>query len=190
MSRPYAALRQLIEHLEHDAHFTAAALHGLWCGRISAGESADSPPGWVYTLRVLTGEEQGGLENPTLESAFQKMREYAMGDLQQEDFSFELWLPEDDAPCSTRLSALADWCRGFLEGLVSVKGDKLDALSDDSRELVQDLMEIGDVDTDLDESEQDEREYLELVEYVKVAVLNIHLDNRMDQKTAPRPTLH
>lgn len=199
MANPYAALSQLIDHLEAEPQVSPAGLHGLWCGRLSAGERVESPAGWTYTLKILGCSAES--TPASLTEAFRRMREFAMGSLGQEDFSFELWLPDDGESCSTRLAALADWSRGYLEGLISVDGQVLETLSADSRELVDDIMQIGEVDTALEESEQDERELYELTEFVKVAVLNIHLEalqkqaddaqkRKLKDKGQQGPTLH
>jgi uncharacterized protein YgfB (UPF0149 family) len=173
MTTPYSTLRQLIAHLDDTLTASPAALHGLWVGRMSAGSLNDTHSCWSYTLRYLGRTEA---VDSNLAKAFQALMHYTLGDLDKADFSFELWLPDDRRSCQERLLALAEWCRGFLEGLVSVTGNDLNTLSADTRELLQDLMEIGDVDTDIDECDQDEREYLELAEFVKVAALNIFLD--------------
>lgn len=186
-------------HLDDTLTTSPAGVHGLWVGRLSVGSSRDTQGCWEYTLRYL-GQKDGVDEK--LSQAFQRLMQYTHGNLDQTDFSFELWLPDEDSACRVRLIALAEWCRGFLEGLISVTGNQLNNLSDDTRELIHDLMEIGDVDVDIDESEQDEREVLELTEFVKVAALNIHLDvqgqrkafedacQKADVSTEPKPTLH
>lgn len=184
-------------HLDDTLTTSPAGVHGLWVGRLSVGSSRDTQGCWDYTLRYLGMK---GSVDANLSQAFLRLMQYTQGNLDQTDFSFELWLPDEDSACRDRLVALAEWCRGFLEGLISVTGNQINNLSDDTRELIHDLMEIGDVDVDIDESEQDEREVLELTEFVKVAALNIHLDVQGQRKSVeeaslkaalePKPTLH
>ena len=85
-----------------------------------------------------------------------------------------LMLPDDSDPASKRAAALAHWCEGFLHGLVSVNhGETLrerlarDPLADIIRDMLQ--LTRADVDEDSDD-ETNEAAYVEIVEYVRVAV--------------------
>ncbi len=178
MTTPYSALRQLLAHMDDSPEASPSGIHGLWVGRLAAGGADDSAACWSYTLRFLGRSDSMDSIDSRLSQAFMGLIRFTLGSMEQSDFTFTPWLPDDEANCRARLLALAEWSRGFLEGLVSVTGNDLAQLSEDTRELLTDLMDIGDVDLDIDESEQDEREYEELAEFVKVAALNIFLDIR------------
>ncbi len=191
MAQPYHALQQLLEKIEAEA--SPAAVHGLWCGRVAAGDRLRDQQWWEYTLRVV------GVQNTidaNMQTAFEAVANFAEANLQQENFSFEPWLPEDSAECSIRVSALADWCRGFIEGLTSVLGRDLLNRSTEVTEMLQDLLAIGEVDAEVSGSEEDEKQLLELAEFVKVAALNLYheLGFKTEQaataKNAGGPTLH
>jgi uncharacterized protein YgfB (UPF0149 family) len=96
--------------------------------------------------------------------------------LAAEDMSFTPLLPDDDAPLVERLSALAEWCQSFLAGFavgLSRRGiDELGALPEDAQEIVQDLVAIAQLDTELAEGDV-EAGFMELAEYVKVGTLLI-----------------
>lgn len=94
--------------------------------------------------------------------------------LMAEDMSFALLLPDDDEPMTERLTALAGWCQSFLAGLVaglSRRGLAADDLPDEVAEIVRDLSAIGAMDTESGDAGEDDADFMELEEYVKVAVI-------------------
>jgi len=183
----YLALQQLLEKAESEA--SAATVHGIWCGRLAAGDTFDTQEWWAFTMRVI-GQEASVEEN--MSAAFKAVANFADQNLQRDSFEFQPWLPADTADCSSRIAALADWCQGFIEGLISVLGKQLASASEATKEVVKDLLDIGEVDTDVSGSEEDEKQLYELTEYVKVAVLNIWHDYalKIDTDSAKQPTLH
>ena len=52
------------------------------------------------------------------------------------DFDFQMELPADDAPLSSKLSAMADWCQGLVFGLGTSGMTNETDLSDDCQEFV------------------------------------------------------
>jgi len=71
-------------------------------------------------------------------------------------------------------------------------------VSEDGKEALQDIAAIGQISTDLDsdeaeaeaEAEDGEKDYLELVEYVRIAVQLIFSDLDPMEKAEPEPTIH
>ncbi|WP_020410694.1 UPF0149 family protein [Hahella ganghwensis] len=169
MSQPYHALQQLLDKI--NAEVSPASVHGLWCGRFAAGDKPDSRDWWEYTIR-MAGVEQNVEAN--MQTAFQAVASFAEANLHQDNFSFEPWLPSDSAECTLRVAALADWCRGFIEGLISVKGPEMMEKSPEVKEMLQDLLAIGEVDSEVSGTDEDEKQLLELSEFVKVAALNLY----------------
>ncbi len=93
--------------------------------------------------------------------------------LSEGGFEFDLLLPDDDEILSDRVEALRHWCLGFLLGLGFTRS--LDDWPGESGELLKDIVEFTHVDGDV-EGEEDEAAFIELVEYVRVAVQVIHSD--------------
>ncbi len=98
--------------------------------------------------------------------------------LEQTDLSFQLLLPDDDAPLSQRLDALAQWVQGFLMGLGSA-GVKNNQIHGEVKETLSDLVEISQIESSQiegaeAEGEDAEKDYAELTEYVRMAVLLLH----------------
>lgn len=90
-------------------------------------------------------------------------------------------LPEDIQVDASRLSALRDWCHGFLFGFGLGGGEAGRSLTDQTREVLHDIAEISRLDTDDDDNSEDNREALiEIEEFLRVGVLLIQ-----DEITAP-----
>lgn len=168
---PYLALQQLL--LKINSNVSAATIHGLWCGRLAAGDSLEKKEWWSFTVRVI-GSKVAFEDN--IVAAFKAVATFANHNLQLENFQFEPWLPAESVACSQRIAALSEWCQGFIEGLTSVLGSQLDSASDDTKEIMRDLLDIGEVDAEVSGTEEDEKQFSELKEYVKVAVLNVWHD--------------
>ncbi|MCW8926575.1 MAG: UPF0149 family protein, partial [Xanthomonadales bacterium] len=85
----------------------------------------------------------------------------------------------DNELLEERTMALASWCSGFLAGLGSSGKDLTQALSEEANEALRDFHEISKaVVADTRETEEEETAFVELVEYLRVAVLMIQEDMR------------
>lgn len=93
------------------------------------------------------------------------------------DFSFELFLPNEGALLSGRAQALSEWCHGFLHGLGT--GINMGARSDECSEVLRDLIEVSKLDTSLATADQHEEDALiELIKYVCFGVQMIYTELR------------
>ncbi len=94
--------------------------------------------------------------------------------LRDPNYGFSPLIPDDDDELELRSEALASWCEGFLQGFAAgVAGS--DQISTDAAEILRDMAQIArlevDSTSDIDEQESD---FIELVEYVRVVVLNLY----------------
>jgi len=104
-------------------------------------------------------------------SALQGLRE----ELASSDLRFQPLLPSEDRSLKERTDCLAHWCSGFLTGFgagqPSISGDE-------AREALQMLGQIARAATDSEvDQEAEESAYVELVEFVRIAVLLLREDN-------------
>ena len=91
--------------------------------------------------------------------------------LNAEDMSLELLLPDDDQEFAQRLIGLASWCQGFLYGL-AVNGDSLTSnLSEQGRECLDDLLQISQLSHEEEQSDDAETVFAEIVEHVRLSVI-------------------
>ncbi|MEJ2137898.1 MAG: UPF0149 family protein [Gammaproteobacteria bacterium] len=151
----------------------AAEAHGEFCGRAclagaaairpwQAGITADAE---VAETNVLLHECSRALESLAVDSLLK---------LEAGDMRFNLLLPDDGESIDFRAAALADWCHGFMHGLVigggADQGPQADALeSVTASEILDDFSEITKAGAIAEEGEGAERAYVELVEYVRVS---------------------
>jgi yecA family protein len=159
--RVQTALEQL------DANVDAAEAHGTLSALLIDNASLAT---WLgHTLdelpdkgNVLAGEQLG-----VLEQLFEQTR----GQLDDEDLSLELLLPDETDDLDLRLLGLSQWCQGFLYGF-GVSGAAVEeSLDDESRECLSDLLEISMLGHDEETSDETEQQYVEIVEHVRVATL-------------------
>ena len=111
------------------------------------------------------------------------------GELTGDDMTVVLLLPSDDVPLAERAAALGEWCQGFLAGFGLNYRDN--ALSLEGKEVLNDLAAISQVQDALEESEDGEGDYMEVMEYLRVAPLLLFTETRKSaEPAAPKPSLH
>ena len=154
-----------------------AESHGLLCGLLSCG-LADSAGDYLQHLAAmqLLPDPNGGM-GETLAEVWDTTRRQ----MEDEELGFQLWLPDDDEPLEERTISLAQWCSGFLAGLGS--GCSLENLTDEAREALEDLVEISRAEVAPEDgpasgSEDDEKAYAEIVEYVRIIALTLREEFR------------
>jgi uncharacterized protein YgfB (UPF0149 family) len=173
--------------LEQGLEASPAELHGCLTGLLAGGAKPAAEVGLDALTQVLDVVLHGEL-------AGQAMQLYTVtaAALLDEEFDFHPLLPEDSTDIAERVAALAFWCRGFLAGFAHVAAatDQTPAaLPKDSSEIFKDFAAIAQaaVDDDDEDEEQSEGNYMELVEYIRFAALNVFMDchARTDEKAVP-----
>ncbi|WP_157919332.1 UPF0149 family protein YgfB [Escherichia coli] len=149
---------------------TPAEMHGLISGMICGGNDDSS---WLPLLHDLTNE--GMAFGHELAQALRKMHSGTSDALQDDGFLFQLYLPDgDDVSVFDRADALAGWVNHFLLGL-GVTQPKLDKVTGETGEAIDDLRNIAQLGYDEDEDQEElEMSLEEIIEYVRVAALLCH----------------
>jgi hypothetical protein len=99
------------------------------------------------------------------------------------ELDLQLLLPDDEVELPLRITAVGEWCQGFLKGF-AVAGKSLQEQQGqlhygaDVSEALSDIAAISQIsvdgeEVDLDKNEQD---YFDICEYLRLAVVNIYLD--------------
>ena len=169
---------------------SAAESHGLLCALLSADVSIRQEA-WVDSLlneHIEASNLEGQQSYRTLQRLFKVTAEAFAAD----DFSLPLLLPDDDAPLEERLDHLAEWCQGYLTGLHLLGVAVQDNTNKDIQEALTDLLDISQVEMSSEDQKDPESEarYLELVEFVKVAVLGIATELRHLFHHDPNASVH
>ncbi|MFF7707429.1 UPF0149 family protein [Pseudomonas sp. NPDC007930] len=182
-SSPYQAFATLLGSAGHPV--SPAELHGLLLGRCCAGAGFEPGPWLADAAEILASEPADNIRQALL-----GLQEMAKAELGGSEVTVVLLLPDDNAPLAERAVALGQWCQGFLAGFGIVAGDR--ALSNDAREVLQDLAAIAQVQDALEESEDGENDYMEVMEYLRVAPLLLfsELGGQAATAEAPKPSLH
>jgi uncharacterized protein len=177
-------LQQALE--KTDAEMLAAESHGSLCGICCAGGKPDLK-NWLNQVF-----DELDLNNMLIKEASQLLVGLFNNTQQQlndSDADFQMFLPDDDVLLAERTEALAQWCHGFSYGLVTGGLKEDTVLPEDTKELIQDLVEIARAGHDASvEDDNDEEAYMQLYEYVRMGVLLIN--EELQPIDAPKDTIH
>jgi len=162
--------------LEQGELVSPAELHGCLCGLVGGGFDGDD----ARLLEEVEKTSEVTLHGP-LADAVVTMRNEAVGSVTEGSLDFEPVLPDDDLELRQRIEAMASWCRAFLTGYAQARVSAEatgEAVATDSAEALRDFAAIAQAAVDDEESDDAEREghYYELLEYLRVAAMNVLLD--------------
>lgn len=145
-----------------------ATLTGTLCyGKPSAGDN------WLtvtFELMDILDDDVG----PDVKDTLSAFHDLTAGQLRDSNLSYQLLLPDDAVPLTMRNQALAQWCRGFLFGFGASGQPVVERLDEGAQESLRDIAAIASVDAEVEESDENEVYYTELVEYIRMAVFAIY----------------
>lgn len=174
--------------------------HGLITGLIAGQPDLDVDHLWLHWVGLNLDVEHDIDDPADPQASHREHLEAALEDtqkhLQSAEMTFEALVPAMDQTLAQRTEGLAHWCGGFLAGFGAsgaVVKDK------QATEVLGLLSEIARASSEADESndsstddlEAEEEAFVELVEFVKVAVLLLHEERRLNEvraKKAPEST--
>ncbi len=175
-NRELPAYTEMVELVKQSgAMQEPAECHGLLSALLCGSKDAIR----IWLDELITEQHEGDLLQEEAKEMLEGFAGVVKVQLQGTDLSYELLLPDDDNALHERVYAMAQWCQGFYLGLGIIGINDLEQLPDDSREVVQDMMEIARIENYDEQSEdqateEDEGAYAELVEYLRVGVLLIY----------------
>ncbi|MCB1687839.1 MAG: UPF0149 family protein [Halioglobus sp.] len=162
--------------LDQGVQASPSQLHGCLSGLLSAGAPREPEYGLDALAQALHLDVYGELASRTMQ-----LYEVTAAALEDDEFSFHPLLPDDDEEIVLRTTALANWCEGFLAGFAyRLAGEDAPSgsLSDEAGEVLRDIAAMAQAEAGPDESDDDaEDNFSELVEYLRVAVVNIFMDS-------------
>jgi hypothetical protein len=151
-----------------DGPASVAELQGALCGLLCMDAMADRK---TWYQRLFEDFIPGDQEQLDLSHLFDE----TMQSLNSLDFDFQMALPEDEAPLTSRLKALVDWCQGLVYGLGTSGMSNETELSDDSHEYINDVVSISQVNfDDIEETEEENNNFEELVEYLRMGLFLLY----------------
>ncbi len=193
----------------------AAQAHGLLSASLAVADAAGVNE-WL--AQILEGTDPANALRAETEALLKALFETTHRQLSRRQSEFVPLLPDDSEDPATRAGALADWCEGFLHGLVA--SDYRDSLGNSTgnstgnsmgdstgnslrerlaaepmADIIRDLLQMtrAAADEEVDD-ETNESAYAELVEYLRVAAQLAYeelaeLRATADADAAP-PSLH
>lgn len=152
----------------HVAH-SPAELHGLLTGQLCSGVAAPDPDDLGELM------DQHHHLTPVVSKLVERLLSEATEQLTHPDYHFHPLLPPDETPLQERIVALGTWCDSFMVGFSAgfIRPDS--ALSPEAREILGDFGQFAAISDENQElTDQDEVDFMELVEYVRMAAITLY----------------
>lgn len=165
----------------HNTLVNAAEAHGTLAGMLCMGGQTDLDR-WLIEVFDQGMDDISDNDHSTLAQLFDDTQRW----LDEACFEFAILMPDEETALSDRASALVDWCHGFLFGIGYSDSDSDAMQLDNCEEVLSDILEISRLDPDAD-GEEDELAFMELIEYIRVGVQQIHDEAH---NASPKYALH
>lgn len=166
---------------------SVSELHGVVSGQICAG---------VLIVKAELTRQLMGIDEPfssVIEQLVVRLGKELIEQLEEGDFSFQPLLPDDDEELTIRLHALGEWCEAFNVGFGGGFGKGDQSILEETREVLKDFSEISQIENaeqNQTEQEENEQSYMEIVEYVRMAVATVYMQNGKDIKSPIENNIH
>ncbi len=161
----------------------ASECHGFMCGYFCASNTLEVEAWRDYLLAGIDDEAELG----TCFGILSQLADQVFEEILSDEFSFALFLPDDESSITERSSALAEWSAGFVSGLgIGGLGEK-PKLIDECDEFIKDVVSISRIETSIDENEDAEGALFEIVEYLRVGVIMLHQEWHHPDDDSERP---
>jgi uncharacterized protein YgfB (UPF0149 family) len=157
--------------IEIEAPLSVSEYHGHLIGRHVGGHEILGSAGMQMISELTAAPLTRLIEDADY---WKQHMQLLIQDFEKDNYGFQPLMPDDDLPLAERLFGLANWCTGFLNGVGCAldKGAASVLLKED--DTLADFTEITNIDFEVSETNENEALYIELVEYVRLASLNMH----------------
>jgi uncharacterized protein YgfB (UPF0149 family) len=162
----YEALTSALH--EANSQLSAAECHGLIAAALTTQNTA-------LISKYFTEDTELLKHDGELAELISQLVESSAAGYRDEDFNFQLLLPDDETALQDRSRALAEWCGGYVMGMLESGIKDFDTLPGDAAEAIKDLVEISQLDTSVDNGGS-ENDLMHLEEYVRVGVQIIYAE--------------
>jgi yecA family protein len=157
----YQAINEIMEQL--NAGMGASETHGMATGMLVVENRMDAN-NWLKELNGHNASISASAEM-RLREWFEQIRQQLVD--ADDEFSFQLFLPDEDEPLTEQAEAIRTWCMGFLFGIGYEHSDS--NWPGETAEIIRDLIEITKMDTNIHD-EEDADALIEIHEYLRAAV--------------------
>ena len=152
---------------QHNIIVSASEVQGILCGMLAGGMNIDDQE-WIQALSdfIHQGEPMASDAQTGIEQMYDKICQ----ELIEADFALKMCLPDDNTSINERGEALVNWVHGFLLGF-GLHQDDLTKCSDEAKEALEDFSEIAKLGGKMEESEESEQAFFEVIEYVRISTM-------------------
>lgn len=145
----------------------ASEIHGVLAGIISSGFAFEDE-GYLPIVNDFFNNGEGLSKN--LKDLVKELYGNIWQAMLDENFTFQMLVPDDDEAIVERGTALSLWVQGFNLGFGLQKQSK-DKLTEEVDEIIKDFADIANLSNELEEDEETEQAYFEILEYVRISSL-------------------
>ncbi|HHZ87446.1 MAG TPA: hypothetical protein EYN26_02555 [Chromatiales bacterium] len=169
MTEEKNAVSPMVWLTEWAGQAVASEMHGMMSGFSLSCIDEDTD---VRIARLLDSFDGGEEVDDEDREQLAKISDWVGSSLRRQDLSFDfnLLLPDDEQPINQRLMGLGFWCQGFLFAL-GAAGQDAPWLDDEAVEVLSDIQKMSQVGSEADDEAEAEALLMEVVEYVRVAVM-------------------
>jgi yecA family protein len=161
----FASAQAVITTQELQAH--ASEIHGVLAGLVCSGFLFEDQS-YLPMLRDMFNS--GDKFSSAMEKTITQMYNEMWTDILDDDYTFQLLLPDDDDSITERGHALGTWVQGFNLGFGLQNKDSA-VSSSDVKEVLSDFAEIANLSSEMEEDEESEQAFFEISEYVRISAL-------------------
>lgn len=172
---------------EHDFTVTPSELHGMLTGLIAGGMFRESTD---YLQHMSELFNNGLTIKGSMKTAASEMVKDIFNQFESEDMSFEILLLDEDESLTDQAVELINWVQYFLVGFGFNQRD-LKTASNELREIIEDFTNITRMDTELDDSNETQADFYEIIEFLRVSAILCHQEfGKHVNKSADSKTVH
>ncbi len=167
-----------------DLELSGSEAHGVICGLLCTGRQ-EGLDRWLAEVLTHPADDDEGLVDDC-QRTLRVLCEETWKAIEEPGLGFSPLLPSDDRPIRQRAVGVCDWCQGFLYGVGLAGAAAEQALSDHTREALQDISNITRMDLDaLEEDEESEESLMQVTEFLWVVAMLVYEDLVPDQTARP-----
>lgn len=145
----------------------ASEFHGVLTGLVCAGYTFEEHS-YLGMLNDLFNN--GEVFPSAVKVIIKQMYSELWSDILDDDYAFQLMLPDDDESIVERGHALGSWVQGFNLGF-GLQQKNSPVTSSEVKEVLTDFSEIANLSDEMEEDEDTEQAYFEISEYVRISAL-------------------
>jgi yecA family protein len=166
---PHLEIQKALVKINSEAD--ASEAHGMLCGMICATGKGDIN---MWMSQILGDQDPRDISVRQAQQMLMDLHDRTVQQITDGNYGLRLLLSADDIDMDHRIDELGDWCQGFLFGLTLSGVSDFEALPDETREIINDIIDISKAGYDAGEDEEEnENAYTEIVEYIRIGVLVI-----------------